>query len=65
MPMAKMMLYAEILRQLRDIPNDYEEPKGGELEMEYEEEGEEEGEEEYAEQESRPGQADGRGRARS
>lgn len=36
MPMAKMMIYAEILRQMREIPNDYEEPKGVEYEMEME-----------------------------
>ena len=61
MPMAKMMLYAEILRQLRDIPNDYKEPANGELEMEYEEESEEDD----AEQEPRAGAAYGRSRARS
>lgn len=61
MPMAKMMLYAEILRQLRDIPNDYKEPAEGELEME----DEEESEDDDAEQEPRAGEAYGRSRARS
>ena len=61
MPMTKMMLYAEILRQLRDIPNDYKEPAEGELEME----DESESEEDDAEQESRASAAYGRGSARS
>lgn len=61
MPMAKMMLYAEILRQMRDIPNDYKEPASGELKMEYEEESEDDD----AEQEPRAGEAYGRSRARS
>lgn len=61
MPMAKMMLYAEILRQLRDIPNNYKEPAEGELEME----DEYESEEDDAEQKPRASANDGSSRTRS